>query len=55
MLAMSVFFALRDAVSACAGHRASPPLRGPATPEALLDAIDAVTARDATAARRVTA
>jgi xanthine dehydrogenase large subunit len=42
MLAISVFHALRDAVAACGGERASPRLRSPATPEALLDAIDAV-------------
>jgi xanthine dehydrogenase large subunit len=44
MLAMSVFFALRDAVAACGAERSSPRLRAPATPEALLDAIDSVAA-----------
>ena len=42
MLAISVFHALRDAVASCGAPRAIPVLRAPATPEALLDAIDAV-------------
>ncbi len=42
LLPFSVFFAIRDAVSSVAGHRATPPLRVPATPEAVLDAIAAV-------------
>jgi xanthine dehydrogenase large subunit len=42
LLSFSVFFAIRDAVSAAGGHRIDPPLRVPATPEAVLDAIDAV-------------
>ena len=42
LLAFSVFLAIRDAVSAVGGQRASPPLRAPATPEAVLDAIEAV-------------
>jgi xanthine dehydrogenase large subunit len=42
LLAFSVFFAIRDAVSAVGGHRIDPPLRAPATAEAVLDAIDAV-------------
>jgi xanthine dehydrogenase large subunit len=44
LLAFSVFFALRDAVSAVGGHRVDPPLQAPATPEAILRAIDAVQA-----------
>jgi len=44
LLAFSVFFALRDAVSAVAGHRVDPPLQAPATAEALLRAITAVQA-----------
>ncbi len=44
LLAFSVFFAIRDAVSAVGGHRIAPPLRAPATAEAVLDAIDAVRA-----------
>jgi len=47
MLAISVFHALRDAVASCAAPRAIPMLRAPATPEALLDAIDAVRAKAA--------
>ncbi len=42
LLPFSVFFALRDAVSAAGGHHADPPLTAPATPEALLRAITAV-------------
>jgi len=37
-----VFFAIRDAVSAVGSHRVDPPLRAPATAEAVLDAIQAV-------------
>ncbi|MBE7419416.1 MAG: xanthine dehydrogenase molybdopterin binding subunit [Ideonella sp.] len=48
LLPFSVFFAIRDAVSAVGGHRADPPLRAPATAEAVLDAITAV--REATKA-----
>ena len=44
LLPFSVFLAIRDAVSAVGGHRVDPPLRAPATPEAVLDAIDAVRA-----------
>ena len=42
LLSFSVLLAIRDAVSAVAGHRVDPPLRAPATPEAVLDALDAV-------------
>jgi len=42
LLPFSVFLAIRDAVSAAGGHRVDPPLRAPATPEAVLDALDAV-------------
>lgn len=42
LLPFSVFLAIRDAVSAVGGHRIDPPLRAPATCEAILDAIDAV-------------
>jgi xanthine dehydrogenase large subunit len=44
LLAFSVFLAIRDAVSAVGGHRADPPLRAPATAEAILDAVQAVRA-----------
>ena len=44
LLPFSVFLAIRDAVSAVGEHRVDPPLRAPATPEAILDAIDAVRA-----------
>ncbi|MDP1692264.1 MAG: xanthine dehydrogenase molybdopterin binding subunit [Burkholderiaceae bacterium] len=42
LLPFSVLLAIRDAVSAVGGHKIDPPLRAPATPEAVLDAIDAV-------------
>lgn len=42
LLPFSVFLAIRDAVSAAGDHWADPPLRAPATPEAVLDALDAV-------------
>ena len=45
LLPFSVFFAIRDAVSAVGGHRVQPPLDAPATPEAILMAIEAVRAR----------
>jgi xanthine dehydrogenase large subunit len=44
LLAFSVFFAIRDAVASVGGNRVNPPLRAPATPEAILDAVDAVRA-----------
>ncbi|HOX69672.1 MAG TPA: molybdopterin-dependent oxidoreductase, partial [Burkholderiaceae bacterium] len=44
LLSFSVFFAIRDAVSAAGGHRIEPPLNAPATPEAILRAIMAVQA-----------
>ena len=45
LLAFSVFLAIRDAISAVGEHRVDPPLRAPATVEAILDAVDAVRAR----------
>ena len=44
LLPFSVFFAIRDAVSAVGQHKVQPPLRAPATAEAILDAVDAVKA-----------
>jgi len=44
LLAFSVFFAIRDAISAVGAHRVDPPLVAPATPEAILRAIAAVRA-----------
>jgi xanthine dehydrogenase large subunit len=44
LLPFSVFFAIRHAVSSVGGHRVDPPLRVPATAEAVLDAINAVRA-----------
>ncbi|MBB5391955.1 MULTISPECIES: xanthine dehydrogenase molybdopterin binding subunit [unclassified Herbaspirillum] len=48
LLPFSVLLAIRDAVSAVGGHRVNPPLRAPATSEAILDAVDAVRAAAAT-------
>ncbi len=45
LLAFSVFLALRDAVAACGPAGCQPPLSAPATPEALLRAVDAVRGR----------
>jgi xanthine dehydrogenase large subunit len=42
LLPFSVFFAIRDAVSAVGDHHVDPPLRAPATSEAVLDAVQAV-------------
>jgi len=47
MLAMSVFFAIRDAIAACGNG--SPRLDAPATPERILGAIDALRAASADA------
>ncbi|CAN5453802.1 xanthine dehydrogenase molybdopterin binding subunit [soil metagenome] len=44
LLPFSVFFAIRDAVSAAGGHRSDPPLTAPATSESILRAITAVLA-----------
>jgi xanthine dehydrogenase large subunit len=43
LLPFSVFFAIRDAISAAGGHRTDPPLQAPATSEAILRAVMAVT------------
>ena len=42
LLPFSVFFAIRDAVSAAGGHRVDPPLSAPAMSEAILRAVTAV-------------
>ncbi len=42
LLPFSVFFAIRDAIASLADNRLNPSLRAPATPEAILDAIDAL-------------
>ena len=44
MLAMSVFFAIRDAVASVAGYALNPNLHAPATPESVLTAIEALQA-----------
>ncbi|WP_157268917.1 xanthine dehydrogenase molybdopterin binding subunit [Azohydromonas aeria] len=51
LLGFSVWHAIRDAVSAVGAHRIDPPLRAPATAEAVLDAVDAVHAARAQAAQ----
>jgi xanthine dehydrogenase large subunit len=43
LLGFAVFLAIRDAISAVGGHRKDPPLRAPATPEAILHALNDVT------------
>ncbi len=43
LLPFAVFFAIRDAISAVGDHKVDPPLRAPATSEAILNAITAVT------------
>lgn len=45
LLPFSVFFAIRDAISAVGNHQVNPPLNAPATSEEILRAIDAVTAK----------
>jgi len=42
LLPFSAFLAIRDAISAVGNHRVQPPLDAPATPEAVLRAVDAV-------------
>ena len=42
LLAFSAFLAIRDAISAAGEHRVQPPLSAPATPEAILRAVNAV-------------
>jgi xanthine dehydrogenase large subunit len=42
LLPFSALLAIADAISSVGGHRIDPPLRAPATPEAVLDALDAV-------------
>lgn len=44
LLPFSVFYAIRDAVSAVGDHRVNPPLNAPATSEAILKAVEAVQA-----------
>jgi xanthine dehydrogenase large subunit len=51
LLPFSVFLAIRDAIASTAPDAdRAPPLRAPATPEAILDALDAMQARAATGA-----
>ncbi|MDM0056526.1 xanthine dehydrogenase molybdopterin binding subunit [Variovorax fucosicus] len=44
LLPFSVFYAIRDAISSAGDHKVDPPLRAPATSEAILNAITAVQA-----------
>lgn len=53
MLAISVFFALKDAVASVSGHQLSPRLDAPATPEAVLMAIEELRLRTAQQAEPV--
>ncbi|MET0961863.1 MAG: xanthine dehydrogenase molybdopterin binding subunit, partial [Noviherbaspirillum sp.] len=46
LMPFSVFFAIRDAIASVGGDRVHPPLRAPATCEAILDAVDAVRAAE---------
>jgi xanthine dehydrogenase large subunit len=39
LLPFSVFFAIRDAISAVGGHKVNPPLNAPATCEEILKAV----------------
>ncbi|MCH8179703.1 MAG: xanthine dehydrogenase molybdopterin binding subunit [Proteobacteria bacterium] len=48
LLAFSVFLAIRDAIALAGAPRCRPPLRAPATPEAVLDALNAVRAAERT-------
>jgi xanthine dehydrogenase large subunit len=54
MLAMSVFYAIRDAVAAVAEQRIAPRLNAPATPEEVLRAVNEVKVRAGEAPRRKT-
>ncbi|NMF90957.1 xanthine dehydrogenase molybdopterin binding subunit [Aromatoleum petrolei] len=45
LLSFSALLAIRDAIAAVGDGRIDPPLRAPATPEAILDAVDAVRAQ----------
>jgi xanthine dehydrogenase large subunit len=47
LLAFSVFFAIRDAIASLADYRVNPPLNAPATSEAILLAVQAVTSKRA--------
>ncbi|MBL0125789.1 MAG: xanthine dehydrogenase molybdopterin binding subunit [Betaproteobacteria bacterium] len=42
LLAFSVFFAIRDAIASVGDYRTNPPLNAPATPEAILTAVDSI-------------
>jgi len=50
MLAVSVFFAIRDAVASVAGYRLSPKLNAPATPQEILNSVDELRGRAGMAA-----
>ena len=52
LLPFSVFFAIRDAISSVGGDTIDPPLTAPATPEAILRAIDALAASTRTGESR---
>jgi len=46
LLSFSVFFAIRDAIASVADNRINPPLNAPATPEAILNALNATRRRE---------
>ncbi|MGH8166208.1 MAG: molybdopterin cofactor-binding domain-containing protein, partial [Woeseiaceae bacterium] len=50
MLALSVFHAIRDAIASVDDYRTIPELKAPATPEAVLDAIETLQERAGVAA-----
>jgi xanthine dehydrogenase large subunit len=52
LLSFSVFFAIRDAVASLAGDRVDPPLKAPATAEAILMAVESVKTHAAEPAKR---
>ncbi|MEB0178401.1 hypothetical protein, partial [Undibacterium sp. CCC3.4] len=42
LLPFSVFFAIRDAIASVADYQRNPPLQAPATSEAILRAVEAI-------------
>ncbi|MEH6435212.1 xanthine dehydrogenase molybdopterin binding subunit [Massilia sp. DD77] len=54
LLPFSVFFAIRDAISAVGGHKVNPPLNAPATSEEILKAVSMVNAAVETASESAT-
>ena len=46
LLSFAVFFAIRDAIASMANYTVNPPLNAPATPEAILNAVTAISMPD---------